>query len=156
MARRNRSDSVAGDIAGFQGAMGEVQLPYGVELRDAEEAEIWRAFTRARAKEDWRDMDLILLVKVVQLEAEIRKTRQVLDQTGYVTENARGTLVENAHLRVLDTLQRQQLSVIRSMSLNAVDAHPRTIAGNAKKEADARKTLGTGLGVEGLLAGPVQ
>jgi len=33
----------------------------------------------ARAREDWRDMDLLLLSKVVRMEADLRKYRDQLD-----------------------------------------------------------------------------
>lgn len=115
---------------------------------------IWGQFTRARAKDDWRDMDLILLGKVVRLEAEIRKLQAELDVEGYRVENGRGTVVENALVRVLDTLLRQQLSVIRSMSLNTTPSDPRTVASQAKSESRARKVIEQD-GVESLLASPV-
>ena len=123
-------------------------------MRSDEERVIWDQFTRARAKDDWRDMDLILLGKVVRLEAEIRKLQVMLDAEGYRVENSRGTVVENALVRVLDTLLRQQLSVIRSMSLNTMASDPRTVASQAKSESRARKVLEDG-GIESLLAEPV-
>lgn len=123
-------------------------------MRSDEERVIWGQFTRARAKDDWRDMDLILLGKVVRLEAEIRKLQAELDVEGYRVENGRGTVVENALVRVLDTLLRQQLSVIRSMSLNTTPSDPRTVASQAKSESRARKVIEQD-GVESLLASPV-
>jgi hypothetical protein len=50
--------------------MGSVPLPEGITLRSDEEHVIWGQFTRARAREDWRDMDLLLLAKVVRMEAD--------------------------------------------------------------------------------------
>ena len=68
-------------LGGFQGAIESVPLPQGVELRSDEEHVIWDQFTRARAREDWRDMDLLLLAKVVRMEADIRKHQDTLDRS---------------------------------------------------------------------------
>ena len=71
--KRSDKNSVTAALGGFQGAIESVPLPQGVELRSDEEHVIWDQFTRARAREDWRDMDLLLLAKVVRMEADIRK-----------------------------------------------------------------------------------
>ena len=69
MKSRTDKNSTTAAVAGFQGPMGSVPLPEGITLRSDEEHVIWGQFTRARAREDWRDMDLLLLAKVVRLEA---------------------------------------------------------------------------------------
>ena len=69
----------------------------------------------ARAKEDWRDMDLILLAKIVKMEADIRADQVELDTVGMMVENQRGTQIPNPLISVIDTLERRQLDVIRSM-----------------------------------------
>ena len=53
--------------------MSEVPQPDGTGLRLDWEHTIWHQFSRARerAREDWRDMDLILLAQIVRTEAEI-------------------------------------------------------------------------------------
>ena len=89
-------------------------VPYGITLND-DELIIWDSFTRARAREDWREMDLILLAKVVTIENNIRQNQQALNEQGVLIENQKGTPIENPLLRVVDTLQRQQLSVIRTI-----------------------------------------
>ena len=40
-----------------------------------------------RARSDWRDMDLILLAKIVKMEADIRAAQIELDAMGMVIEN---------------------------------------------------------------------
>ena len=140
-------------LGGFQGAIESVPLPQGVELRSDEEHVIWDQFTRARAREDWRDMDLLLLAKVVRMEADIRKHQETLDRSGVLIQNKRGTLIANPLLAVIDTLQRQQMAVIRSMSLNQQASDPRTINGAAKASNDARQTI-NGFSDDGLIAMP--
>lgn len=143
MSQKKRSDknSVTAALGGFKGAMDSVPLPQGVELRSDAEAVIWEQFTRARAREDWRDMDLLLLAKVVRMEADIRQHQETLDRSGVLIQNKRGTLVANPLLAVIDTLERRQMAVIRSMSLNQLASDPRTINGAARTTVDARNTL---------------
>lgn len=143
MSQKKRSDknSVTAALGGFKGAMDSVPLPQGVELRSDAEAVIWDQFTRARAREDWRDMDLLLLAKVVRMEADIRQHQETLDRSGVLIQNKRGTLVANPLLAVIDTLERRQMAVIRSMSLNQMSSDPRTVNGAAKATVDARKVL---------------
>ena len=110
--------------------------------------------TRARAKSAWRDMELILLAKIVKMEAGIRVAQVELDAVGMVVENKRGTQIPNPLISVIDTLERPQLAVIRSMSLNQTASDPRTINGTAKLEDKARAALKT-VGVETLIAQPI-
>ena len=152
ITRPNRSTSA---VVGFVGAINDrIPLPVGVELRSEAELIIWHQFTRARARSDWRDMDLILLAKIVKMEADIRAAQIELDAMGMMIENKRGTPIPNPLLSVLDTLERRQLAVIRSMSLNQMASDPRTINGSAKVEGEARAAL-RDVGVEGLIAQPV-
>ena len=143
MSQKKRSDknSVTAALGGFKGAMESVPIPQGVELRSDEELIIWDQFTRARAREDWRDMDLLLLAKVVRMEADIRKHQETLDRSGVLIQNKRGTLIANPLLAVIDTLERRQMAVIRSMSLNQQASDPRTINGAARTVGDARNTM---------------
>ena len=156
MSQKKRSDknSTSAAVQGFAGAMEDVPLPEGVELRGDDEHVIWGQFSRARARDDWRDMDLILLTKIVKMESDIRKHQDALDQAGVLLENKRGTMVANPLLTVIDTLERRQMAVIRSMSLNQQASDPRTINATAKNETNARQMIKS-VGVEGLIAKPL-
>ena len=62
-------------VTGFAGVTDDAILPpAGVKQRSAKEHLICNQFTRARAKYDLREMDLILLAKTVKMEAYIRAT----------------------------------------------------------------------------------
>lgn len=155
MSQKNRSDknSITAALGSFGGAIASVPVPQGIELRSDDEAVIWDQFTRARAREDWRDLDLILLAKVVRMEADIRKHQETLDRSGVLIQNKRGTLVPNPLIAVVDTLERRQMAVIRSMSLNQMASDPRTINASAKSVSSARGALQS-LDDDGLLAMP--
>lgn len=155
MSQKLRSDknSVTAAIENFSGAMSSISPPEGIELRSDLELVIWDQFTRARAREDWRDMDLLLLAKVVRMEADIRRHQETLDRSGVLIKNKRETLVANPLLAVIDTLERRQLAVIRSMSLNQMHADPRTINATARKAVEARNIIES-LEDEDLIAMP--
>ena len=70
MKSRPDKNSTTAAVAGFQGPMGNIPPPEGVLLRSDEEHVIWGQFTHARAREGWWDMDLLLLAKVVRMEAD--------------------------------------------------------------------------------------
>ena len=60
-------------------------------------------------------MELIPLAKIVKMEADIRAAQVELDTVGMMVENQRGTQIPNPLISVIDTLERRQLDVIRSM-----------------------------------------
>jgi hypothetical protein len=153
MKRRSDKNSLTAAVEGFQGAIQSVPLPDGVQLRSDEELVIWEQFTRARARDDWRDMDLLLLAKVVRMEADIRKHQDVLDRSGVLIKNQRGTMIPNPLIAVIDTLERRQLAVIRSMSLNQQASDPRTLNATAKNVNEGRQVLGY-LAADDLIAMP--
>lgn len=155
MSQKKRSDknSVTAALGGFKGAMDSVPLPQGVELRSDAEAVIWDQFTRARAREDWRDMDLLLLAKVVKMEADIRQYQEQVEKQGAIVENQRGTQIPNPLLSIIDTVERRQLAVIRSMSLNQQASDPRTLNGSAKNVSNARAAVDDA-SADGLIALP--
>ena len=94
------------------------------------------------------------MAKTVKMEADIRKAQAELDTVGIMVENKRGTQIPNPLISVIDTLERRQLAVIRSMSLNQTASDPHTLNGTAKVETEARAAL-RGVGVEGLIAQPI-
>lgn len=141
MARKARSDSAAGAVKIFSDISSDINVPLGVTLDSDEEKIIWGQFTRTRAADAWRDFDLVLLSKVVKLESRIRKHQKELDQTGAIIENQRGTPIENPLFRVIDTLTRQQMTVIRSMSLNRTESHPRTLNATGETARAAKDAL---------------
>ena len=147
-------DGVTGAVASFQNASKSIPLPDGVRFRNDEEQVIWDQFTRARPVDSWRDFDLLLLFKMTQIEYDIRNMQKRLEEQGPIIENKRGTPIENPLFRIIDALMRQQLAIIRSMSLNQTFKDPRTLNRKAKAEEDAAKLIKE-QGIEGLLATPM-
>jgi hypothetical protein len=100
-------------------------------------------------------MDLLLLAKVVRMEADIRKHQTDLDAQGWIVENQRGTQIPNPLVAIIDTIERRQMAVIRSMSLNQTASDPRTLNGKAKQNTQSRNTIDA-LSGSGLIAMPRQ
>ncbi len=119
-----------------------VALPLGEALRDDSEWLMWDQFTRARAIDDWRDFDLVVVAKIVRLEADIRKHQITLDSEGPTMTNERGTVVVNPMLTVVDNLQRRQLALIRSINLSHTARDPRTLNGQGVEQTRLRNSLG--------------
>ena len=134
--KRTRSDSIAGQIGRATAQQKQISAPEGCDLDKPEEKILWRQFTSARAADHWRDFDLLMLWKMVKLEVQIRKHNLMLEKTGPLLENKRGTLVENPLLRVVDTLQRQQLAIIRSLSLGVSSDTGRSANRSGEKHDD--------------------
>lgn len=116
----------------------QVALPAGVILRNADEMVIWEQFTRARAREGWRDFDLLIVAKAVRLEADIRKYQKALDASSPIVKNEKGTQIVNPFFAVIDNLQRQQLALIRSLSLNQTGQDPRTLNSQGQEQSRLR------------------
>ena len=156
MSQKTRlvKNSATNAVLGFQVSVEEIQPPIGIDLGSDEEAVIWGQFTRARAREDWRDMDLILLAKIVKLEVGIRRHQDTLDRSGILIKNKRETLIVNPLVSVIDTLERRQLAIIRSMSLNQTANDPRTINAPARQGNEARALVGEN-SIDNLLARPI-
>ena len=69
-------------------------------------------------------MDLIPSAKIVKMDAEIRAAQIKLDGLEMMIENPKGTPILNPLLSLIDTLERRQLAMIRSMSPNQMAYHP--------------------------------
>ena len=98
-------------------------------------------------------MVLILLAKIAKMEPNIRAAQLKLDAVGIMVENKYGTQISNPLISVIDTLERRQLALIRSMSLNQTAHDPPTINSTAKVESEARAAFKE-FGVAGLIAQP--
>lgn len=149
MARRglNQAHTVM-ELARDQGP---VEVPAGVTFT-ADEAQLWPVFTSARVPEDWRAVDLILLAQGVKLEAMIRREQAVLDQEGPLITTPRGTLKAHPLFKIIDTLNRQLMAIVRTLGLHT-QGDSRTLAARAAKARTYAQASGR-LDDSGLVAHP--
>jgi len=120
---------------------GTIAVPDGMNLETEELRVIWDQFTRARRQEDWRDMDLVLLEKVVRFEVKIRDCERVIQDQGMILETKRGTPIKNPLVDIQDGYLRQMLAVIRTMSLGTNGQDRRTLANNKHDDDEAARKL---------------
>jgi hypothetical protein len=118
-----------------------IPVPKGFNFGTPEEKDLWVTFSSARSPEDWLPHDLVMLAKVVELEVKIREFKANLEREGYIVENQRGTMVENAFFRVYQTALVMQLTIIRALSMNSTSSEKQTIRTQAKEDQKAVKNL---------------
>ena len=94
---------------------GPVLPPPGCTLTDRE-MEVWENFVGIRLSHDWRPYDLMLLARACRLEIAIRDASDQLDEEGFLVETQKG-LVSNPIIRVLQSLNTQQLSILRHVGM---------------------------------------
>jgi len=111
-------------------------IPEGVDLPTEEHRIFFEQIAGARAREHWRQVDLIILSKIALLEIRIRRAWAELDDTSLVIENMRGTKIPNPMTAVVDALQRQQLALVRSLSLGVRASHPYDLNASGKTVGD--------------------
>ena len=145
------SSNSAAELSKVLGKSNQVLPPDGITLETDQQVVIWGQFSQLRNREDWRDFDLVLLYKLVKLEELIRKAQKSVGEKGMVITNARGTPIPNPVFSLMDTLQRQQLAIIRSMSLNQTASDPRTLNKAGSKNEASQKKLAE---LDGLIARP--
>lgn len=158
MARRRRNDSAEAMQMVMQEIQREIEPPQGIVLRSDEERVIWGQFTRARSVNDWREVELMQLVKAVRLEVDIRRFQESLDRSGPLVRstNKAGVFVENPLIKIIDTYQRQLFVILRMLSLTK-QADARTIYQNAIIENTVRNNMANMQKDEdSLLATPLQ
>lgn len=135
--RKMRNDSVSGQKSRLSDMSRVIPVPEGVELRSDEERVLWRQFTSARALDSWRDFDLVVLSKMVRLESDIRRYQVLLDKTGPLIQNKRGTMVVNPMMTAVDQLERRLLAMIRSLSLGVSSQDAQVANKSGQKVQDA-------------------
>ena len=151
--KRAQKDSVKGAMDAAASSQVKIDPPEGVgELTEAQRL-VWDQFIATRSAQDWRKFDLVMLTKIVRLEVQIRDAMDKIEKTGLIVSNKRGTPVANPLIVAMDTLQRQQMTVIRGMGLMATGTDQRTIA-NAAKAENKEREVGKENNVSELFAVP--
>lgn len=131
--RRNRADSAAAAVkAMVDAAKDELQPPAHVTLTDSAKL-FWGAVVRARARDEWLDVDLVVAAQLAQCQADIEEEMISLRAEGKVIENGRGTPVMNPRTTVLEQLARREMALMRTLRMGG------RIAGDGRDELGKRK-----------------
>lgn len=130
MAKKSRiTDTVTGAVELLQNALKPLpDIPVHIKLR-ACDLPFWRDILRARAREEWTDLDLVLAGQLARCQADIEIEQSKIYSEGSIVVNDRGTSVTNPRLRALNELKQSQLATVKALALNATaKADPRDIA----------------------------
>ena len=148
--KRADSNSNTSAINKFANAQTTVPLPSIVGFKTQTEIDLWEYITAARSYDDWRDIDLMMLWKWVQLEQELLKQQEFIEEEGAVVLGARGGPIENPRIRVMNLYEQRQLSIFRALGLNTTPSAKSVIVRNQAEEQKARRILDS---ADSLLAG---
>lgn len=139
--KRNRSDSVSSAIdAMASAALPDLAPPAFIKL-SADAMLFWVPITRARAREEWREVDLVVAAQLADCQALIEQESRVLREEGMIVKNDRGTQIENPRNKVVQTLATREMALMRTLLMGGKDGgDARNFKGARQIESQARKT----------------
>lgn len=134
------SNSAASAVkAMVNAAKGIPQPPAHVALRP-QDAPFWPGIYKAKSVDEWTDAHLVIGAQLARSMADLEAQQAILDTEGTVIENARGTMVMNPRVSVLEGLARREMALMRALGLTGkVNVDPRDAVGKRKVEQQSRK-----------------
>ncbi|ATQ78290.1 TerS protein [Massilia violaceinigra] len=138
--KRTRADSAASAVkAMVDAAKPDIEVPNYVTLT-ASAVPFWTGVVRARARDEWTDVDLVVAAQLAQCQADIAEEDQALRVEGRVIMNDRGTPVMNPRTIVMEQLARREMALMRTLRMGGrVAGDSRDQAGKRKVERESRK-----------------
>jgi hypothetical protein len=131
--KRTRADSAASAVnAMVAAAKPDVQIPDYVTLTDSA-LPFWAGVVRARARDEWIDVDLVVAGQLAQCQADIAEEDALLRSEGRVMKNDKGTQIMNPRTTVMEQLARREMALMRTLRMGG------RIAGDTRDEAGKRK-----------------
>lgn len=140
MPNRKRSDSAQAAVDAIVAvAMPELQPPSFVRLSE-DALKFWPGIIHARAREEWRDVDLVVAAQLATCQALIEAESRVLEEEGMIVRNDRGTQIENPRNKVVQTLATREMALMRTLLMGGKDGgDARNMKGARAMESSARK-----------------
>jgi hypothetical protein len=138
--KRARADSAASAVkAMVDAALPDIEVPAWVTLTESAKP-FWIGVVRARARDEWQDVDLVVAAQLAQCQADIAEEDDALRKEGRVIPNERGTMVMNPRTTVLEQLARREMALMRTLRMGGrVAGDQRDDLGKRKLERGARK-----------------
>jgi len=139
-ARRARADSAASAVkAMLDAAKPDIEVPAWVTLTESAKP-FWIGVVRARARDEWLEVDLVVAAQLAQCQADIAEEDAALRTEGRVIPNERGTQVMNPRTTVLEQLARREMALMRTLRMGGrVAGDTRDELGKRQMERGARK-----------------
>ncbi len=138
-----KSDTVAGAVEAFESATTLIKPPEHVALRD-KDMPFWRAIVSARDVASWTEADLAHAATLARTQADIEELHARIDEEGWTLTNARGTVVGNPIVGMLESLTRRAIALSRFVQVhsNATIGDSTSQVKKNKAAAEARKQFG--------------
>lgn len=138
--KRNRSDSSTAAVEAMQAAGSEIPAP---ESLTPEDVPYWRSITRARAREDWTNIDLMHAASLARLMRYIDESHVEIAEQGMTVVNERGTQIDNPAFSRLEKLSRLALSMSTKLHVHAEATVGKSedSAKRATKQREAEHTI---------------
>ena len=114
--RKQRSDSITAAVENMQS--GEIFPPEHVHLRECDWP-FWTSIVRARAKQNWTDVDLESAANLARCKADIERLQLEITAEGDTVVNQRGTQIVNPKHSLLETLTRRAMALSRMLHVHA-------------------------------------
>ncbi len=151
--KRKRSDSAAAAVEAMRAAVDVIAPPGHLNMRERD-LPFWAGIVRARAREDWTDIDLAHAGNLARCMADIERIQAEIDAEGDTLTNDRGTVVMNPKHSLLETLSRRSIALCRSLQV-----HAHAVQGDSrdqqKKSSTQRKAAAAVQEADDLIAQPL-
>lgn len=115
--RKPRADSIAEQVKAAQAGVQPIVMPDGVLIRSEQDEIFLDMVLEALPRAEWSRRNLVLAASWARALADIQKIEEELVDEGWTQENARGTMVANPKVSVLETKQRMVLAFERHFGL---------------------------------------
>jgi hypothetical protein len=139
MAKKQAGSAEAAVQAAINAAAGIPKPPAHVRLR-AEDLPFWDGIVRARAREEWTDVHMVVGAQLARCQRDIEVESLALEIEGTILLNERGTKVANPRVSVLEQFARREMALMRSLQMaGRVVADPRGLAASRKLQRTADK-----------------
>jgi hypothetical protein len=115
--KRLRSDSVAATVtAALNAGKPDHEPPAHVSL-SPEALKFWPAIMHARARDEWRTVDLVVAAQLAECQALIEQESNTLRTEGMIVMGGKSgeTPVENPRNRVVQTLAQREMALMRTL-----------------------------------------
>lgn len=139
-SRQARSDSASAALqAAKNAASPDLRPPAHVQLSAAAEP-YFADVVRARARDEWNPHQLTIAAQLAECMAEQVEVGAELLLSGRVVENAKGTMVANPLVSIMEQLARRQMALGRSLQMiGRAIGDPRKSGGKRQLEKTARE-----------------
>lgn len=130
---RTRADSAASAVKAMVNAAKAPLVPPAQVTLTASALPYWDNVVRARARDEWSDVDLVVAAQLAQCMADMADEDAELRIEGKVVKNDRGTQVMNPRTTVMEQLARREMALMRTLRMGG------RVAGDSRDEAGRRK-----------------